>query len=115
MEEKQFKLIYVYINQSQKTVLEEFLQSINFCYYAIQSGLESVWENGVKHKNTHVWPGTDCLFWLSVDSDYVDTLIGKLKSFRMTLPENVVMSVTVVPVERVISNLYKADITPIDF
>ncbi|MGL4307473.1 PG0541 family transporter-associated protein [Cetobacterium sp. SF1] len=114
MDDKSYKLVYIYINQSQKRSLEEFFEKINFAYYAIQSGLESVWEDGVKHKNNPVWPGTDCLFWLTVDGKKLPKLIGNLKWFRMNLPENVIMSVTIIPVEKLIPNLFKADIEPIE-
>lgn len=114
MNEKSFKLVYIYINKSQKRSLEEFFEKINFSYYAIQSDLESVWEDGVKHKNNPVWPGTDCLFWLTVKEKKLENLIGNLKWFRMNLPENVIMSITIMPVDNLFPSLYKADITPIN-
>ncbi|WP_300359746.1 PG0541 family transporter-associated protein [Fusobacterium sp.] len=105
-----FKLIMVYINEAQKSRLEEFFEEIRFYYYAVQRKLETVWSDKIKHKNTTVWPGTDCIFMLSVPSTEVDKMLKYLKTFRMSLPEGIVMSIGILPMDRVIPRVYFEDI-----
>ena len=105
-----FKLIMVYINEAQKTRLEEFFEEIRFYYYAVQRKIETVWSDKIKHKNTTVWPGTDCIFMLSVPSTEVDKMLKYLKTFRMSLPEGIVMSIGILPMDRVIPRVYFEDI-----
>ncbi len=105
-----FKLIMVYINEAQKSRLEEFFEEIRFYYYAVQRKIETVWSDKIKHKNTTVWPGTDCIFMLSVPSTEVDKMLKYLKTFRMSLPEGIVMSIGILPLDRVIPRVYFEDI-----
>ena len=105
-----FKLILVYINEAQKSRLEEFFEEIRFYYYAVQRKIETVWSDKIKHKNTTVWPGTDCIFMLSVPSTEVDKMLKYLKTFRMSLPEGIVMSIGILPMDRVIPRVYFEDI-----
>ena len=57
-----YKMIFININESQKTRLEEFFDEIKFYYYTVQKKVESVWDAKIKHKNSMIWPGTDCVF-----------------------------------------------------
>lgn len=104
------KLILVYLNEAQKSRLEEFFEEIKFFYYAVEKKIETVWSDKLKHKNSTVWPGTDCIFMLTLPDDEVDKMLKYLKTFRMALPEGVAMGVGIVPMERVISRLYYEDI-----
>lgn len=61
-----YKMIFININESQKTRLEEFFDEIKFYYYTVQKKVESVWDAKIKHKNSMIWPGTDCVFILTV-------------------------------------------------
>lgn len=105
-----FKLIIVYVNEPQKARLEEFFEEIRFYYYAVQKKIETVWSDKIKHKNSTVLPGTDCIFMLSVPSPEVDKMLKYLKTFRMSLPEGIVMSIGIIPMDRVIPRLYYEDI-----
>ena len=100
----------VYINEAQKSRLEEFFEEIKFYYYAVQKKLETVWSDKIKHKNSTVWPGTDCIFLLSIPSRDLDKMLKYLKTFRMSLPEGIVMSVGIVPMDRVIPRMYEEPI-----
>lgn len=108
------KMLMVYINESHKSLLENFFDSIDFYYYTVQSKVESVWSEKIKHKNSNIWPGTDCIFYLSVTADKVDDMLSKLKTFRVSLPYNIVLSVGIVPLERGIPNLLDEDDIQID-
>lgn len=56
------------------------------------------------------WPGTDCVFILTVPEKNLDKMLKHLKTFRMSLPEGVVMTAGVIPVERIIIDFQKEDI-----
>lgn len=105
-----YKLIMVYLNEAQKTRLEDFFEEIKFFYYAVEKRIETVWSDKLKHKNSTVWPGTDCIFMLTLPDDEVDKMLKYLKTFRMALPEGVAMGIGIVPMERVIPRLYNEDI-----
>lgn len=112
MDRKNVKKVTIYINDSQKSNLQKFLNKINFYSYSIQPKLEGSWEHGIRHLNNHVWPGSESVFYLIIAGDKVDKLLKKLKSFRMTLPENVVMAILVDSLDDFIYNMYSVDITP---
>lgn len=107
---KKFKRVVIYLNDSQKNNLQKFLHSIGFHHYTVQCKLEGSWESGIRHLNNHVWPGSESVFHLLVLEDKVETLLQKLKFFRMALPENVVMAILVCPLDDFIYNMYTAEI-----
>ncbi|WP_229771481.1 hypothetical protein [Fusobacterium sp. FSA-380-WT-2B] len=49
-----YKLIMIYINESHKTMLEDFFDDIHFHMYTVQRKAESVWSEKLKHKNTQI-------------------------------------------------------------
>lgn len=110
IDRKNVKRFTICINDSQKRNLQNFLNSINFYSYTIQSKLEGSWEHGIRHLNNHVWPGSESVFHLIVAGNKVDLLLKKLKYFRMQLPENVVMAILVAPLDDFIYNMYTVDI-----
>lgn len=107
-----YKMIFVNINESQKTRLEEFFDEIKFYYYTVQKKVESVWDAKIKHKNSLTWPGTDCVFILTVPEKNLDKMLKHLKTFRMSLPQGIVMTAGVIPVERIIIDFMNEDIVP---
>lgn len=108
--EKNYKRIIIYINDSQKNALQEFLHSINFHYYTIQTKLQGCWEFGIRHLNTHVWPGSEAVFHLVLKDEHVKLMIKNLKKFRMDLPSNIVMAVMVTPIDEFYYNMETAEI-----
>jgi hypothetical protein len=86
---------------------------IDIYYYTIESNVKRAIEKNIKHQQTKVWPGSDALITFPIGDKKLDELLIKLKTFRMALPKGIVMSVAIIPFERVIKSLYNADI-PID-
>ncbi|MGO2118075.1 MAG: PG0541 family transporter-associated protein [Fusobacterium sp.] len=109
-----FKMVMVYINGAQKSRLEDFFEEIGFYYYACTSKVETVWDNKLKHKNTNVWPGSDCIFMLTIPGKHLDLMLKMLKTFRMSLPAGIAMGIGVVPMDRVIPRVYEDDTIPVD-
>ena len=107
---KNIKRMVIHINNSQKTNLQEFLHSIDFHSYTVQTKLEGSWAFDVRHLNTHIWPGSEAIFHLIVSASKTDALLKKLKYFRMQLPENVVMAILICPLDEFIENMMTADI-----
>ncbi len=109
-----FKLMMIYINESHKTMLEEFFEEIHFHMYTVQRKAESVWSEKLKHKNTQIWPGTDCIFLLSMPGDKVDKMLTQLKTFRASLPYEIVMAIGVIPLERTVPDILREESIAID-
>ena len=107
-----YKMIFININESQKTRLEEIFDEIKFYYYTVQKKVESVWDAKIKHKNSMIWPGTDCVFILTVPEKNLDKMLKHLKTFRMSLPQGIVMTAGVIPVDRIIIDFMNEDIVP---
>ena len=107
-----YKMIFININESQKTRLEELFDEIKFYYYTVQKKVESVWDAKIKHKNSMIWPGTDCVFILTVPEKNLDKMLKHLKTFRMSLPQGIVMTAGVIPVDRIIIDFMNEDIVP---
>lgn len=105
-----FKQILIYVNDSQKRGLVEFFESIDFYGYAVVPNLESSWSKKIRHRNSHAWPGSDCLFMISMREEAVEEFLKKLKVYRMTLAENIVFAVAVTPIERLIPDLYNFEV-----
>ncbi|AVQ17205.1 PG0541 family transporter-associated protein [Fusobacterium gonidiaformans] len=110
MEMSNYKMILIHVNESQKGRLEDFFEDIGFYYYAVQSHAERVISKTLRHKNNKIWPGTDCFFNLIVAEEKLEEMLSYLKTFRMSLPEGIIMSIGIIPVERVIPSLYQDDI-----
>ncbi len=106
-----YKMIFININESQKTRLEDFFDEIKFYYYTVQKKVESVWDAKIKHKNSLTWPG-NCVFILTVPEKNLDKMLKHLKTFRMSLPQGIVMTAGVIPVDRIIIDFMNEDITP---
>lgn len=102
-----FKQVTIYLNQNQKDSLVRFLDSINFYGYAIVKDVESSWSHSARHRNTHAWPGGDCIIYMTVEETQVESMIQELKKYRMNYPENILFAVGILPIERIIPNLYK--------
>ena len=111
MEHYDYKQVIIFINNSQKNGLVDFLDSIKYYGYAIVKNIESSWEKGKLHRDNHAWPGSDCMFYLTVKANEVDNLILGLKRYRMKQPENIVFGVGVLPVEKLIFNMYTHEIS----
>lgn len=109
-----YKMIMIYINESHKSIFEDFFEDIHFHLYTVQRKAESVWSEKLKHKNTQIWPGTDCIFLLTIPEKKVDKMLSQLKTFRASLPYEIVMAIGVIPMERVIVDLLRTDEIPVD-
>lgn len=109
-----YKMMMIYINESHKSMLEDFFEDIHFHFYTIQKKAESVWNERVKHKNNQVWPGTDCIFLLSLPGDRVDHMLKMLKTFRASLPYEIIMAIGVIPLERTVPDILREDSVEID-
>lgn len=101
-----FKQVMIYTNETQKESLVRFFDSIKFYGYAIAKNVESSWTFSERHRNTHAWPGADCIFYLTVEETQVEEMIKELKKYRMNYPKNVMFAIGIIPVERVIPDLY---------
>ncbi|AVQ21708.1 PG0541 family transporter-associated protein [Fusobacterium necrophorum] len=110
MEMENYKMVLVHVNESQKGRLEDFFEDIDFYYYTVQSRTERVISKSLRHKNNKIWPGTDCFFTLVIAEEKLEEMLSYLKTFRMSLPEGIIMSVGIIPVERIIPSLYQEEI-----
>lgn len=109
-----YKMMMIYINESHKTMLEEFFEDIHFHLYTVQRKVESVWSEKLKHKNTQIWPGTDCIFLLSLPGEKVEKMLSQLKTFRASLPYEIVMAIGIIPMERTVPDVLKEESIEID-
>lgn len=105
-----FKQISIFINGNQKNNLVDFLDSIKFYGYAIVKDVETSWEGSKRHRKTHAWPGADCIFFMTVHYENVDSMIKELKKYRMTMPENIIFAVAISPIDKIIPDLYRMEI-----
>lgn len=110
MAEKKYKILWIHLNESQKGRLEDFFEDIGFYYYAVQTRTERVISQNARHKNTKIWPGTDCSFQLAVEEEYLEEMLSYLKTFRMSLAQGITMSVAVIPVDAIYSSFYDVNI-----
>ena len=109
-----YKMMMIYINESHKTMLEDFFDDIHFHLYTIQRKVESVWSEKLKHKNSQIWPGTDCIFLLTLPEEKIDNMLKMLKTFRVSLPYEIVMGIGVIPMDKTILDISKEKDIEID-
>ncbi|MDR1832448.1 MAG: hypothetical protein LBQ97_06945 [Fusobacteriaceae bacterium] len=107
---KDYKLVLIYINESQKRWLEELLDAEKYVMYSVQTGLEAAWSEHEKHMNNKIWPGKECIFRILVRETKLEALLGKLRGFRLTLPQGVIMAAGVVALEGLIVDFINEDI-----
>ena len=112
-ESKNVKLVILHINDTQVRLLEKFFEKIGVYYYTIEDNVKRAIDKSIKHQQTKVWPGSDALVTFPLGDKKVDEFLIKLKTFRMILPKGLVLSVEIIPLERLIKSVYEEDI-PID-
>ena len=112
-ESKNLKLVILHINDTQVRLLEKFFEKIGVYYYTIEDNVKRAIDKSIKHQQTKVWPGSDALVTFPLGDKKVDEFLIKLKTFRMILPKGLVLSVEIIPLERLIKSVYEEDI-PID-
>ena len=112
-ESENLKLVILHINDAQVRLLEKFFEKIGIYYYTIEENVKRAIDKSIKHQQTKIWPGSDALVTFPLGEKKVDEFLVKLKTFRMVLPKGLILSVGIIPFERVIRSIYEEDI-PID-
>ena len=107
------KFIVLHINDTQVKLLEKFFEKIGIYYYTVEDNVKRAIDKSIKHQQTKIWPGSDALVTFPLGEKKVDESLVKLKTFRMVLPKGLILSVGIIPFERVIRSIYEEDI-PID-
>lgn len=110
LKHKDYKLVFIYINDSQKRRLESYLDEMKYIFYSVQDGLEGVWGENKKHKNTKIWPGKECLFRILLQEKYLEKFLGEMRCFRLTIPDSVIMAGTVLPLDALIIDFKNLDV-----
>lgn len=112
-ESENLKFVVLHINDTQVRLLEKFFEKIGIYYYTVEDDVKRAIDKSIKHQQTKVWPGSDALVTFPLGEKKVDEFLIKLKTFRMVLPKGLVLSVTIMPLEKLIKSVYEEDI-PID-
>lgn len=107
------KFIVLHINDTQVKLLEKFFEKIGIYYYTVEDNVKRAIDKSIKHQQTKIWPGSDALVTFPLGEKKVDEFLIKLKTFRMVLPKGLILSIGIIPFERVIRSIYEEDI-PID-
>ena len=107
------KFIVLHINDTQVKLLEKFFEKIGIYYYTVEDNVKRAIDKSIKHQQTKIWPGSDALVTFPLGEKKVHAFLIKLKTFRMVLPKGLILSVGIIPFERVIRSIYEEDI-PID-
>lgn len=112
-ESKNLKLVILHINDTQVRLLEKFFEKIGIYYYTVEDNVKRAIDKSIKHQQTKVWPGSDALVIFPLGEKKVNEFLIKLKTFRMVLPKGLILSVAIIPLEKLIKSVYEEDI-PID-
>lgn len=112
-ESKNLKLVILHINDTQVRLLEKFFEKIRIYYYTVEDNVKRAIDKSIKHQQTKVWPGSDALVTFPLGEKKVNEFLIKLKTFRMVLPKGLILSVAIIPLEKLIKSVYEEDI-PID-
>ena len=112
-ESKNLKLVILHINDTQVRLLEKFFEKIGIYYYTVENNVKRAIDKSIKHQQTKVWPGSDALVTFPLGEKKVNEFLIKLKTFRMVLPKGLILSVAIIPLEKLITSVYEEDI-PID-
>ena len=112
-ESENLKLVILHINDTQVRLLEKFFEKIGIYYYTVEDNVKRAIDKSIKHQQTKVWPGSDALVTFPLGEKKVNDFLIKLKTFRMVLPKGLILSVAIIPLEKLITSVYEEDI-PID-
>ena len=105
------KLIILHINDTQVRLLEKFFEKIGIYYYTVEDNVKRAIDKSIKHQQTKIWPGSDALVTFPLGEKKVDEFLVKLKTFRMVLPKGLILSVAIIPLEKIIKSVYEEDIS----
>ena len=109
-ESENLKFIILHINDTQVRLLEKFFEKIGIYYYTVEDNVKRAIDKTIKHQQTKIWPGSDALVTFPLGDKKVDEFLIKLKTFRMVLPKGLILSVGIIPFERLIRSVYEEDI-----
>ena len=112
-ESENLKFIILHINDTQVRLLEKFFEKIGIYYYTVEDNVKRAIDKTIKHQQTKIWPGSDALVNFPLGDKKEDEFLIKLKTFRMVLPKGLILSVGIIPFERLIRSVYEEDI-PVD-
>ena len=110
-ESENLKFIILHINDTQVRLLEKFFEKIGIYYYTVEDKVKRGIDKSIKHQQTKVWPGSDALVTFPLGEKKVNEFLIKLKTFRMVLPKGLILSVAIIPLEKLIKSVYEEDIT----
>ncbi len=99
-EYKQFKIVF---DSALERDLLKILEEEKIEQYQIFPGLKGSWEKEKKHLNTHVWPGTDSVLVLIVESSVSERLLERYKRLKNEMDYYITFKIIVQPVDAYVS------------
>jgi hypothetical protein len=76
---KNIKIIY---DSALDEYLEKLLKKHEIVKYVKMPDIQACWSDMIKHLNTHVWPGTDTIMLVLLESEIAKSFIEDLKKLK---------------------------------
>jgi len=91
----EYKELRVLFDGSLEEVILEELKNSDVIKYAIIPKLKVSWQKGIKHLNTHVWPGEDEVLLVIAEKERCYELVEKFASLKERLDYNITFDISV--------------------
>ncbi|MGB6128418.1 MAG: PG0541 family transporter-associated protein [Psychrilyobacter sp.] len=91
----EYKELRVLFDGSLEELILEELKNSDVIKYAIISKLKVSWQKGIKHLNTHVWPGEDQALLVIVEKERCYELVEKFSRLKKSLDYNITFDISV--------------------
>lgn len=102
-----YKSIRIIYDSGVEERIDNILQERGLKRYIKVPNIHGVWGDKMKHMNTHVWPGTDSVIMLIVDTDVAKKLSEDFKNLKSDLKKDDINAPFVVifsPIDEIIEN-----------
>ena len=91
----EYKELRLLFDGSLEEIILVELKNSDVIKFAIIPKLKVSWKKGIKHLNTHVWPGEDELLLVIVEKERCYELVEKFVSLKERLDYNITFDISV--------------------
>ncbi|HAS79520.1 MAG TPA: hypothetical protein DCR90_01260 [Fusobacteriaceae bacterium] len=90
-----YKELRVLFDGSLEEIILDTLKDSDVIKYAIIPKLKVSWQKGIKHLNTHVWPGEDEVLLVIVEKKRCYELVENFSKLKESLDYNITFDISV--------------------
>lgn len=97
-----YKDIRIVYDSAIEEQVVEIIKEQGICRYIKLPKIEGNWAKELRHLNCHIWPGTDSMIMLILETKEAREILDKFRTLKGTLEEITPLNIVVSPIEEII-------------